>query len=68
MHKSRNLSDRMMLRTFFNLYHQGWVSRAEYMGMQPHYRPRAQPREPAEPFRPRKRRALSAGGRRRARR
>lgn len=68
MHKSRNLSDRMMLRTFFNLYREGWVSRTEYMGMQPHYRPRVQPREPAEPLRAHKRRALSAAGPRKPRR
>ncbi|WP_343642000.1 hypothetical protein [Roseateles sp.] len=51
MHKSRNLSDRMMLRTYFGLYRAGLVERAEYMGVQARYRPSVQPREPAEPFR-----------------
>ncbi|WP_431266117.1 hypothetical protein ACQ859_12955 [Roseateles chitinivorans] len=54
MHKSLNISELMMRGTFFDLYKSGAVTKAEYMGVQAHYRPHLQPREPAEPFRPRK--------------
>lgn len=68
MHKLLTPFDRMVLRTYLDFYRARIVDRAEYMAAQTRHRPRWQPRLPAEPMQPRKRRALAAAGPRKARR
>jgi hypothetical protein len=65
MHKSLTTFDRMLLTTYFDLKRAGLISRAQYMAVQADCRPMLQPPQPSEPFRPRKRRALTAAGPRR---
>jgi len=65
MHKSLSPFDRMLLQTYFDLKRAGLVSGAKYMAVQSACRPTMQPRQPSEPVRPRRRRALNAAGPRR---